>query len=155
MQIDFENELQNDYDYFEKNFVLLSEIVKKTLNLKSTYFLEVDLVNNKRIHEINREYRHIDRPTDVISFAFLDKVEGETRIKNPEIVFLGQIIISIDKAKEQAHDYAHSLDREVAFLFVHGLLHLLGYDHMKEEDEKIMFGLQNKILEESPWKKNN
>jgi probable rRNA maturation factor len=155
MEIDFENTQGKEFDHCEEMYSLLSDIVQKELKLKPHYFLEVDLVDNKTIHEINADYRKVDRPTDVISFAFLDKVAGETPIKNPKIVFLGQIIISVDKAKEQAHDYSHSLERELAFLFVHGLLHLLGYDHMNKEDEEKMFTIQNKILEESPWKKNN
>lgn len=155
MEIDFENSQGKEFEHCESMYSLLSSIVKGELNLKDNYFLEVDLVDNETIHEINKDYRKVDRPTDVISFAFLDKIEGETPINNPEFVFLGQIIISVDKAKEQAHDYSHSLDRELAFLFIHGLLHLLGYDHMNEKDEKKMFSIQNKILEESPWKKNN
>ena len=104
-------------------------------------------MDNEFIHNINRDYRHIDRPTDVISFAFLDGTEGKDKIfQSGEMVVLGEIYISFDKAREQAVSYGHSLDRELKFLFVHGILHLLGYDHMTPEDEKVMFALQDEIL---------
>ena len=97
--------------------------------------------------KINKKYRHIDRPTDVISFAFLDVENNYDKILfSPGPVVLGDIYISLEKAKEQATEYGHSLHRELSFLFVHGLLHLLGYDHMNEEDEKVMFKLQEEIL---------
>lgn len=102
----------------------------------------VIIVDNKRIHEINKEYRGIDRPTDVISFALEDS-EG---IEPENYRILGDIYISIDKVKEQAKEYGHSEKRELAFLTVHGFLHLLGYDHMKPEDEKVMFAHQEEIL---------
>ena len=82
----------------------------------------------------------------MISFAFLDNEDRNAIYKSKEPVCLGDIYISVDKAKEQAEEYGHSLKRELSFLFVHGLLHLLGYDHMTEEDEKVMFRLQDEIL---------
>ena len=93
--------------------------------------------------EINKQYRGVDRPTDVISFA-LEDFKDITYENNYRV--LGDIYISIDKVKEQAKEYGHSEKRELAFLAVHGLLHLLGYDHMKEDEEKIMFEKQEKIL---------
>lgn len=102
----------------------------------------VIIVDNKRIHEINKEYRGIDRPTDVISFALEDNEE----IEFDHYRVLGDIYISIDKVREQASEYGHSEKRELAFLTVHGFLHLLGYDHMKPEDEKVMFAKQEEIL---------
>ena len=102
----------------------------------------VIIVDNERIHKINKEYRGIDRPTDVISFALEDS-EG-VELENYRI--LGDIYISIDKVKEQAKSYGHSERRELAFLTVHGFLHLLGYDHMEPDDEKIMFAKQEEIL---------
>lgn len=100
------------------------------------------LVDNKRIHEINKEYRNIDRPTDVISFA-LEDVKDFTY---HDFRLLGDIYISLPKAKEQAEIYGHSFLRELSFLAVHGILHLLGYDHIKKEEEKIMFQRQEEIL---------
>ena len=99
-------------------------------------------MDNEYIHKINKEYRGVDRPTDVISFA----LEDEPDIKLDHRI-LGDIYISIDKAREQANEYGHSLKRELCFLTVHGVLHLLGYDHMKsKKDEEVMFGKQDKIL---------
>lgn len=100
------------------------------------------IVDNDYIHKLNKEYRQIDKTTDVISFALEDNDE----INYGSIRLLGDIYISIDKAKEQALEYNHSLLRELSFLAVHGLLHLLGYDHMNQEDEKIMFEKQERIL---------
>ena len=104
----------------------------------------VIIINNEEIHEMNREYRGVDRPTDVISFALED---DDTFFKMEERV-LGDIYISIDKAKEQAECYGHNLLRELCFLTIHGMLHLLGYDHMIEEEEKVMFELQERVLME-------
>ncbi len=103
----------------------------------------VIIVDNEKIHEINKTYRNIDRETDVISFALND---DETC--NSFVRVLGDIYISIDKAKSQAEEYGHSLKRELSLLTVHGFLHLLGYDHMEKEDEIKMFSLQNEILKE-------
>lgn len=111
------------------------------MNIKDAV-MSVIIVDNKEIHRINKEYRNIDRETDVISFAL---EEGET-IDEP-VKTLGDIYISIDKVYEQAKEYGHSVKRELFFLVTHGFLHLLGYDHMKKEDEEIMFPLQEKILD--------
>ena len=102
----------------------------------------VIIVDNKEIHKINKEYRGIDRPTDVISFALEENEDYEVKER-----LLGDIYISIDKVYEQANEYGHSIKRELFFLVTHGFLHLLGYDHMKKEDEDIMFPLQEKILD--------
>jgi probable rRNA maturation factor len=111
--------------------------------------LSVTFVDNVRIQEINRQYRNKDQPTDVISFAMEEMGEGEIIIIGEEIPkHLGDIIISLPKAKEQAIEYGHSFMRELGFLAVHGFLHLLGYDHMNEEDENRMFSRQNQILTE-------
>lgn len=115
----------------------------KYLKLDNVIF-NVIIVDNEEIHKINREYRNIDRPTDVISFALED---DDTFIKMDKRI-LGDIYISIDKAKEQAEEYGHALLRELCFLTIHGILHLLGYDHMKKDEEEIMFGLQERILTE-------
>ncbi|MEQ2526228.1 rRNA maturation RNase YbeY [Bacillaceae bacterium CLA-AA-H227] len=111
--------------------------------------LSVTFVSNDRIQEINREYRDKDYATDVISFALEEMGEGEIEVSGGDMPrVLGDIIISIKKAEEQAEEYGHSFEREMGFLAVHGLLHLLGYDHENEEDEKIMFGRQKDILDE-------
>jgi len=111
------------------------------MNIKDAV-MSIIIVDNKEIHKINKEYRNIDRETDVISFAL---EEGET-FDEPYRT-LGDIYISIDKVYEQAKEYGHSVKRELFFLVTHGFLHLLGYDHMKKEDEEVMFPLQEKILD--------
>ncbi|MPQ24574.1 rRNA maturation RNase YbeY [Bacillus paralicheniformis] len=109
--------------------------------------VSVTIVNNEEIQKINKEYRGKDYPTDVISFALEEDGEGEIEIIGADMPpVLGDIIISADKAREQAEEYGHSLMRELGFLTVHGFLHLLGYDHMTEEEEKEMFTKQKEIL---------
>lgn len=145
MNIDFvfDNEVDNFENNYEQDFTAIIEQALKTLEIKDDVEVSCVLVDDERIHEINREYRHIDRSTDVISFAMEDNdqfyVEGMPRT-------LGDIFISVDHAKKQAEEYGHSLRREMCFLFTHGILHLLGYDHMTDEQEKEMFGLQDEIL---------
>ncbi len=103
----------------------------------------VIIVDNNKIKEINRDYRNKDSETDVISFAFEESDDYEY----PDMRLLGEIYISIDKAKSQAEEYGHSLKREICFLTVHGLLHLLGYDHIEEKDRVVMRKLEEEILE--------
>ncbi|MGN8657569.1 rRNA maturation RNase YbeY [Catenibacterium mitsuokai] len=145
MNIDFvfDNEVDNFENNYEQDFIAIIEQALKILGIEDDVEVSCVLVDDERIHEINREYRHIDRSTDVISFAMEDNdqfyVEGMPRT-------LGDIFISVDHAKKQAEEYGHSLRREMCFLFTHGILHLLGYDHMTDEQEKEMFGLQDEIL---------
>lgn len=117
--------------------------------------VSVTFVTNERIQEINREYRGKDQPTDVISFALEELGEDEVEIIGAEIPrVLGDIIISIDRTKEQAEEYNHSVSRELGFLALHGFLHLLGYDHIEEEEEKQMFKRQKDILDEYGLKRD-
>ena len=148
MELDF-----NSFDESLNNYQSIYEsLLSKTLNHLSLNFdpyLSVTLVDNAFIQNINRDYRQKDAPTDVISFAFLDNDEHRDDLfHSKKQVVLGEIYISFEKAREQALSYEHSLDRELKFLFVHGLLHLLGYDHITEEEEKVMFRLQDEILPE-------
>jgi len=109
--------------------------------------LSVSFVDNARIQEINKEFRQKDAATDVISFAMEEMGEDELAIVGADTPrVLGDIIISIERTKEQAAEYGHSFDRELGFLALHGFLHLLGYDHMTEEDESVMFTKQKDIL---------
>ncbi|HEU5140008.1 MAG TPA: rRNA maturation RNase YbeY [Bacillales bacterium] len=109
--------------------------------------VSITFVDNDKIQELNRTYRNIDRSTDVLSFAFLED-ELETEIVGAEVPgMLGDIVISTTKAKEQADQYNHSFIRELGFLAVHGFLHLCGYDHMNDGDEKRMFSRQEEVLE--------
>lgn len=123
-------------------------------NFDKPYEVSVVITDNPGIHEINLEFRNIDRPTDVLSFPMLDNLEDEININiedtNPESgeVILGDIVISIEKAYSQAEEYCHSVIREVAFLTVHSVLHLLGYDHEIDEDRIIMRKLEDAILDD-------
>lgn len=121
---------------------LLNFVIKKE-NLENCLF-NIIIVDNDYIHKLNKEYRGIDRPTDVISFALEDEFD------NVKLDFrvLGDIYISLDKTYEQAKLYNHSFLRELSFLTIHGLLHLLGYDHIQKEDEEVMFKKQDELLNE-------
>lgn len=146
MEIDLAliNELEDFNEDYEEVYLKIIREACKELDIQDDLELSVIFVDDKRIHEINREYRQIDRSTDVISFALEDSeqyyIEGMPRE-------IGDIFISIDHAKMQAEEYGHSFFREMCFLFTHGLLHLLGFDHMNEEAEKVMFGRQKTILD--------
>ncbi len=137
----------NDIVNVEFNYDYLDDVIKRVLkheHVKNAYF-GIIFVDLREIQRINREYRGIDRVTDVISFALEDKKDNI----DMNMRILGDIYICIPKMIEQASNYGHSIKRELSFLTVHGLLHLLGYDHMNEEDEKVMFGLQELILNEA------
>ena len=148
MELDFNSKFK-EYDHYEDIYFSLMGITMKKLGIKCDPIVSVSFVDNRYIHRINKKYRHIDRPTDVISFAFLDDGHQYEKVLFHEgMVALGDIYISVEKAIEQANEYGHSVNRELCFLFVHGLLHLLGYDHMNEMDEKVMFSRQEEILKE-------
>ena len=117
--------------------------------------LSITFVGNSRIQEINQQYRNKNQPTDVISFALEEMGEDEVEIVDGDMPrILGDIIISIPKAREQAEEHAHSFERELGFLTIHGLLHLLGYDHLTPKDEKEMFMLQEELLSSYGLKRN-
>ena len=124
----------------------IASLTEKKLSLENTYVTSLILVDSKAIHDINLQYRGIDKPTDVISFALLD---SDNLFENDEAEReLGDIFINVDAIHEQSKMYEHSEERELGFLFGHGLLHLLGYDHIEETDEKEMFALQEEIIDE-------
>lgn len=136
------------YKDFEEYYPLLDEYYKKTLKvlkLSDQFAVSVIIVGPRTIKTINRDYRDIDKETDVISFALLDSLD-ET-IYDDEVE-LGDIFINRNRVLSQSEEYEHSVKREFVFLFVHGLLHLLGYDHMNKEDEKEMFSIQKKIVKD-------
>ena len=113
--------------------------------------ITITLTNPENIHQINKEYRNIDRATDVLSFPMFEKEELDKKIANNEFEHedvLGDIIISIEKVEEQAKEYGHSFERELSYMVVHGFYHLMGYDHMKEADKKIMRPKEEKVLTE-------
>ena len=137
------NNLRCDLSEYTKYFNSIMKTTIKMLDLDDNLSMSVSFVSENMIRRYNREYRNIDKITDVISFAMEDS-EGYVYDSRE----IGDIFICYKRAIKQANEYGHSLKREICFLFTHGLLHLLGYDHMCEEDEKEMFSLQNKILDE-------
>lgn len=146
-------EIFNEYGKEINELKLLSDFINYAadkLELKNVMF-NVIMVDNESIHKINKEYRNIDRPTDVITFA----LEDNKLIDIPNVRVLGDIYISYDKVISQALEYNHSKEREICFLGVHGLLHLLGYDHMNKKDEEKMFNLQKELLNSYGIKKES
>lgn len=136
-------DIYNEYNYKE-DYSYLDDVIKHTLEVEKVENANFSIIfiDDEKMHELNKTYRNIDRTTDVLSFA----LEDNQKIKLP-IRELGDIFISIPKMEAQAEEYGHSKKRELSFLTVHGLLHLLGYDHtISEEQEKLQFGLQDKIL---------
>jgi probable rRNA maturation factor len=149
MEIDLHDETEK---VSEEHLDLISQLLTyaaKQENIAADSELSISFVNNDEIQQLNKQYRELDKPTDVLSFALEEEVDQEIRIIGADIpVTLGDIIISVDKADEQALEYNHSFSRELGFLALHGFLHLLGYDHMNEEDERKMFSRQEEILNE-------
>ena len=140
--------ISNLYGY-DRNYNYLNKIIKRTLKHEKACksIFSIVFVDEETIQDLNRKYRNIDKVTDVLSFAF----EDNAKIDYNSVRFLGEIYICIPRMRNQAKDYGHTEERELGFLVVHGLLHLLGYDHMTKEDEKKMFGLQELILNGSKW----
>ncbi len=137
--------ITNEYGY-NKDYSYLNSLIERVLKgekVKNANF-SIVFVGNEKIQYLNKTYRNIDNITDVISFAFED---NQKQVYN-NIRFLGEIYICIPRMIEQAKIYGHSEERELAFLTCHGLLHLLSYDHIKKEDEVVMFALQEKYLDE-------
>lgn len=124
---------------YRKLLVKVANETYKKLNLQNEIIFDCSFVDLKTIQEINMKHRNINQPTDVISFALWDKGYKSN--------LLGEIYICYEKIVEQKKLYRHSFKRELCFLFLHGLLHLLGYDHMNKKDEEVMFGLQDEILD--------
>ncbi|MFS0775926.1 rRNA maturation RNase YbeY [Neobacillus sp. 3P2-tot-E-2] len=148
LMIDLVDETGQLLDEQMKDIEKLLNFAAEKEHVEDNSEVSVTFVSNERIHEINREYRDKDAPTDVISFAMEELGEGEIELIGEELPrVLGDIIISIPKAEEQAREYGHSFIRELGFLSVHGFLHLLGYDHMEKEEEEKMFSRQKEILD--------
>ncbi len=160
MSLIIEKEVEVSFDFNEEK--LAEEVISFCLDHEEfPYEAEINLTltDNEGIHEINRMYREIDRPTDVLSFPMLSYEqagdfsgleEDYDDNFNPDTgeIMLGDIVISIDKVREQAESYGHSEKREFAFLIVHSMLHLFGYDHMEPEEAAVMEEKQNLILNE-------
>ncbi len=154
-------ECDEGYEYGESYKELIEKVVVAALDYeKCPYEAEVNVVltGDEEIHQVNKEFRNIDRPTDVLSFPMIDyeapsqfdELEDYMEYFNPETgeLILGDIMISLEKAKEQAEEYNHSMEREVAFLTAHSMLHLCGYDHMEDEERLVMEDKQREILKE-------
>jgi len=138
MMFEIFNETNETIDI--KDIETLLNNTVKFLSIEEAIF-NVIIVDDEKIHEINREYRNVDRPTDVISFALEDD-----KTMTSEVRILGDIYVSIDTARRQAYEYYNTEKEELRFLIIHGLLHLLGYDHMNESDEKEMMSLEEEVL---------
>lgn len=134
------------------------EIIKKVVeqcfkeeNMEdSKLYISITLTTPEHIHEINKQYRNVDRATDVLSFPMFEKEEIDNKITKKDFEHedvLGDIVISIDQVEKQAKEYGHSFEREFAYMLVHGFYHLMGYDHIKEEDKVIMRPKEEKVLE--------
>lgn len=136
---------------FEKYEKIFNDLIDATLSFLGYTFnpiVNVEIIDDIDMKELNNEYRHINRTTDVLSLAYLEQESNKEEIvHSAKAYILGDIYISFETAQRQAEEYQHSLLREMSFLFVHGLLHLLGFDHQTEEQSNIMFQLQEQILE--------
>ena len=143
-------DLEQNNEY-EKTIKKVIEQCFKEENLENSKLeISITLTNPEHIHEINKKYRDVDRATDVLSFPIFEKEELEDKIKNKDFEHedvLGDVIISIEQVEEQAKEYGHSFEREFAYMLVHGFYHLMGYDHIKEEDKVIMRAKEEKVLE--------
>ena len=145
------------YDGIDENKEY-DEVIKKVLsqcfkeeNLEnSNLWITVTFTTPRKIQKINKEYRGIEKATDVLSFPMFEKNELDEKIAKKDFEnedILGDIIVSVEKVKEQAIEYGHSFERELSYMIVHGFYHLMGYDHIKEDDKKVMRPKEEKILE--------
>lgn len=139
-----------DIDENNEYINILNKVLKKCFTEekleKKNLYINIVLTNPKNIKKINKEYRNIDKETDVLSFPMFEKGELEKR-KNANQDILGDIVISIDRVKEQSKEYEHSFERELSYMAVHGFYHLMGYDHMEENDKILMRQKEENILE--------
>lgn len=150
-----EIEEKKEYEQIIKR--VLEQCFKEEKIEKSKLYITITLTNPKTIKQINTEYRNVERATDVLSFPMFEKDELDEKIKNKDFEhpdILGDIIISIEKVEEQAKEYGHSFERELSYMIVHGFYHLMGYDHIKEEDKKQMRPKEEKILNDLKIKRD-
>ena len=140
-------EENNAYEKIIKR--VIEQCFKEEKIEESKLYISITLTTPQNIHKINKQYRNVDNETDVLSFPIFEKKELEEKIKTKRFEhedILGDIVISIDRVKEQAKEYGHSFEREFAYMLVHGFYHLMGYDHIKEEDKAIMRPKEEKVL---------
>lgn len=152
--IDEESVLTKEYEQLAE---ITIEKALKFLKFEYPYEVNLTMVDSEEIHSLNRDYRQVDKVTDVLSFPMIEFIvpcdykilkENYMEFINPENnnVMLGDIVLNMDRVIEQAKEYGHSLEREFSFLILHSILHLLGYDHIQEDDEKIMIEMQKRII---------
>jgi len=142
-----------DLEENQKYEPIISRVVKKCFEVEklenSKLYISITLTTPGNIQKINKEYRNIDKPTDVLSFPMFEKEEIDQKIKNQDFEIedvLGDIVISVEQVKLQAEEYGHGFERELAYMVVHGFYHLMGYDHMVEEDKKVMRQKEETVL---------
>jgi len=133
-------------EYLEQRLQDGLNAVAKLHDLDDMTEVDITIVDDEEIHQLNRDYRNVDRPTDVLSFALDEDDEDEPELLEGQLHLLGDIIISAETATRQAEEFGHGLEREIVYLAVHGLLHLLGYDHMVEEDKVVMRAKEEEAL---------
>ena len=141
-------EANEEYSQIIKPVIEACYKEEKLTNSKLT--IQITLTNPQNIRKYNKEYRNIDKETDVLSFPMFEKVELDEKIRNQDFPYediLGDMVISIDRVKGQAFEYGHSFKRELSYMVVHSFYHLMGYDHMEEEDKKIMRQKEENVLE--------
>ncbi|WP_438341327.1 rRNA maturation RNase YbeY [Mycoplasma sp. 3341] len=140
-QIELTNETDYQFKYLKKYHQILDAAaqIQKT---RKALFVDLVIVDNEEMHKLNKQYRNKDYPTDILSFPFADDEMNFMDVK-----FLGQIIISYEKIRQQAHEYNHSIQREFCYIFAHGVMHLFGYDHQTEKEEEEMNALVDKIMD--------
>ena len=137
--------LEKNIEYENQIKYVIEECFKEEKLDKKNLYINIVLTNPKTIQEINKNQRKIDKPTDVLSFPMFEKDEIN-EINSERIDVLGDVVISIEKVKEQAVEYGHSFERELSYMVVHGFYHLLGYDHMNEKDKQEMREKEENIL---------
>lgn len=156
MEIIIDKEIDEKLDsYFDFELNSLAyEIIEESLileNIPENVEVSILLVDNEQIKDLNSKYRKKDVPTDVLSFPLITEFHN---LPDDDLIYLGDIVISVEKAMEQSVEYGHSFKREVGFLIAHSILHLLGYDHMTDEDEQHMIDKQNEILNNIGLRRN-
>ena len=143
------NGIEEKEEYEEIVKKVISQCFKEESIENSKLSITITLTTLENIQKINKTYRNIDKATDVLSFPMFEKDELEQKIKNKDFIYediLGDIVIAVERVKEQAEEYGHSFERELSYMIVHGFYHLMGYDHLQDEDKKIMRQKEEKIL---------
>ena len=153
MEIFVDNQLEENYDS-DIHMPMIEKIILNTLdieNFTTDVEISISFVDDQTIQELNKKFREIDKPTDVLSFPLLDFVDGVCDydgVTDHNPIAIGDIVISIETVRRQAELYGHSFERELGFMIAHSMLHLLGYDHMEEDEEKVMVLKQDNILQD-------